>query len=247
MKRTVWISLLAILAFAVILIVRLPAQWVAGFIPKNVSCAQLGGTVWTGTCTGLVAQGIEVGNVSWRLQPLALLSRKLSVHLDAVRGTSFVRGDFEAASAQSFTARNVQADLPLDPALIPQLPRNLLGSARANLGLLRLEKGALTALEGHLEAHDLVQVERGQRTSLGAYSVDFSPVEPGSEPIGRLKSLSGPLDVEGTLRLTRAPGFELQGLVAARPVAPPDLVKQLAYLGSPDAQGRRQFSIENTF
>jgi hypothetical protein len=66
--------------------------------------------------------------------------------------------------------------------------------------------------------------------------------------VGQLRSLSGPLDVEGTLRLTRSPpGFLAEGLVATHPDASPQLVQSLAYLGTPDAQGRRHFSVENAF
>jgi len=46
------------------------------------------------------------------------------------------------------------------------------------------------------------------------------PGGPG-EPTGKLRDLNGPLAVEGTLRLTRQPGFELEGLVAARPAPRP--------------------------
>jgi hypothetical protein len=73
MKRAVWITLLAILAFAIILIARMPVRWVAGFIPKNVSCVELAGTIWNGTCSGLVAQNVQVGNVSWNLRASAAL------------------------------------------------------------------------------------------------------------------------------------------------------------------------------
>ncbi|MGH8286318.1 MAG: type II secretion system protein N, partial [Steroidobacteraceae bacterium] len=57
----------------------------------------------------------------------------------------------------------------------------------------------------------------------------------------------GPLNVTGSLRLTREPGFVLDGLVAARPDASPELARQLQYLGAPDAGGRRPFSIAGTF
>ena len=39
----------------------------------------------------------------------------------------------------------------------------------------------------------------------------------------------------------------LDGTVAARPIASANLVRQLQMLGAPDAQGRRSFSIANTF
>ncbi len=81
----------------------------------------------------------------------------------------------------------------------------------------------------------------------GSYSVTFPPPTAG-DPVGQLKDLgSGPLAVEGALKLTPAPGFDLQGLVAARPSASADLVQNLRFLGSPDAQGRREFSLESSF
>jgi hypothetical protein len=39
----------------------------------------------------------------------------------------------------------------------------------------------------------------------------------------------------------------VEGLVATKPDAPPSLVRELSYLGSPDAQGRRPFSLEVSF
>ena len=247
MKRVIWISLLAIIAFAIILISRLPVRWVAGFIPKNVTCAELSGTVWDGSCAGLVAQNIQVGDVTWQLKAASLLRSKLAGHLDVVRGTNFVRGDVEAASGGTITARNLQVDMPLDPTLIPQLPRDLSGLVRATLQSIHIEKGAITSVQGVVEAHDLVQRSNGQRLALGDYSLTFPAADPSQEPVGQLQSLSGPLNVQGTLRLTREPGFALEGLVSSGPTASPELTRQLAYLGSPDAQGRRPFSVAATF
>jgi general secretion pathway protein N len=247
MKRGIWITLLALVAFAVILVARLPVRWVSGLLPGGVSCADLAGTVWDGTCTGLLIQSTRVGNLAWRLHPFSLLSRKLAGHVELSRDATFARGDVEAASGGTFTARNVQADMPLDRALMTQLPRDLSGVVRANLGLIHVEKGAITGVQGRLEAHDLVQGSGGQRLVLGDYSLTFPAADPAREPIGQLQSLSGALSVSGTLRLTREPGFVLEGLVAAGPDASPELVRQLSYLGAPDAQGRRPFSIAATF
>jgi hypothetical protein len=246
MKRAVWITLLAILAFAVILIARMPVSWVAGFIPRNISCAELAGTVWNGSCNGLVAQNVQVGNATWDLQAFPLLKGKVAGFIEVTRGANFVRGDIEA-SRTVISAQNLQADMPLDPALIPQLPRDLSGVVRANLASIRVEKGVITSVQGLVEAHNLVQSSGGQRLELGDYSLTFPAADPTKEPVGQLRSLDGPLNVEGTLKLTREPGFVLEGLVGTRPSASPVLVKELSYLGSPDAQGRRPFSLAATF
>lgn len=255
MKRAIWISLLAILAFAAIILVRLPVQWVAHWFPAGVSCQQVAGTVWDGRCNGLVAQGAQVGNVTWQLHAMPLLSGKIVAHVDLARGAhfdltrsaNFARGDVEVASGGRITARHVTADLPLDRALMPQLPANLAGSATTSLALIRVEKGIITEVQGELEAHNLEQGAGSQRMVLGDYSLSFPAADPTAEPVGQLKSLKGPLDVQGTLRLTREPGFVLEGLVAAGPGASRQLVQQLAYLGTPDAQGKRPFSVAATF
>jgi hypothetical protein len=49
------------------------------------------------------------------------------------------------------------------------------------------------------------------------------------------------------LTLTREPGFSVDGTVAAGADIHPQLARQLEYLGSPDAQGRRPFSVAATF
>ena len=65
--------------------------------------------------------------------------------------------------------------------------------------------------------------------------------------MGQLRDTGGPLSVAGTLRLTQAGGFDVQALVAPRPDAPPELTSNLKFLGSPDASGRRQFSMSGSF
>jgi len=245
MKRTVWIALLAVFAFGVILIARFPATWAAGFLPSGISCTQLGGTLWNGSCDGLVAHGATLGNAVWDLQPSALFGRKLAGHVELTRGSDFVRANVEAGAGGNVVARNLQAEIPLDRALLPLLPPNLSGRAHIQLANLRVENGIVTAVEGNIEAHDLADGQ--QRMPLGSYALRFPQAAGGGEPTGQLSSLRGPLDVDGTLKLTREPGFVLEGRVAAGPEASPQLVQQLGYLGTPDADGKRPFSLSGTF
>jgi hypothetical protein len=247
MKRVVWIILVALAGFATILIARFPATWAAGALPEGVACSQIGGSVWNGSCAGLVAHGVQVGNVSWSLRALPLLLGKAAGHVDVLRGADFLRADVEATRGGAVTARNVQADIALDPSIIPQLPRGLSGRARGNLAMLRVENGIVRSLVGQIEARDLVQRMGSEPVRLGDYRLTFGPVDSGGDPVGQLESLGGPLDVNGTLRLTSEPGFALEGLVAAQPDAAERLKQQLMLLGSPDAQGKRQFSLAASF
>jgi len=112
------------------------------------------------------------------------------------------------------------------------------------LALAELQHGIVRQLQGRIEARNLEE-RSGNNTALGSYAVSF----PGGsgDQVGTLRDLEGPLALEGTLRLTPAPGFELEGFIAARNGAPPELVNSLRFLGSPDATGRRPFSLSGTF
>jgi general secretion pathway protein N len=245
-KRGIWIALLAVAAFAVIVLVRLPASWVIPAPPSNIACAAVDGSIWNGACTGLSVGGSAVGDVVWEIHALRLFSGKLAAHVVLTQPTGSAQGDVEVGFDKSITARNVQVDTSLDPATIRQLPRDLHGNAHADIALVRVEKGVITQLQGRLEAHNLEEQGQDRKiTPLGDYALTF----PGGsgEPTGQLRDLGGPLAVEGTLRLTREPGFELQGLVTARREATPELAGNIQILGSPDANGRRPFAMAATF
>jgi general secretion pathway protein N len=241
-RRSIWIPLLAVVAFAIIVIARLPASWVVAAPPSVISCAAVDGSIWSGTCTGLSIQSSSIGDVVWNVHPLRLFLGKLSANVVLTRPTGSVRGDFDVGLDKSITARNLQADLPLDRDVMSLLPRNLRtihGNAHVDITFAHLVKNIVTQLQGSIELHDLEDRDRDV-TPLGSYALTF----PGGsgDPTGKLRDLGGPLVVEGTVRLTQdEPGFDMQGFVSARADAAPALVHQLQYLGSPDAQGRRQF------
>jgi general secretion pathway protein N len=243
-KRGIWIGLLAALAFAAIFLARMPAAWLVPAGGAQDPCASIEGSLWSGVCTGLSVQRTLIGDVSWQLLPLRLLAGRLAAHVVLTHGATNLNTDVETGFGQTVTLRHLKADVPLDPAAIPGLPRDLRGRAHLDLTFARLDHGVITELEGQIEAHDL-EDRSGRVTPLGSYVVTF-PGGPG-EPTGRLRDLNGPLAVEGTLRLTRQSGYELEGLVAPRSNAAPELVNNIRFLGSPDAAGRRPFSVAGTF
>ena len=243
MKRTLWIVLLAAAVFTAIFIARVPASWV---IPSRTahSCASLEGSLWSGTCTGLSVSGRPLGDVSWDLEPWRLLVGKLAAAVAATHGVAEATADVELGFGGRLSARNLVADLTLDPQLIPGVPPGLHGRAHLDLSLVTLQHGIVTQLQGRIEAHDLEE-RSGTNTALGSYVISFAGGS--GDPIGKIRDLDGPLAVEGTLRLTNAPGFELEGFVAPRQGASPEVVNNLRFFGSPDASGRRPFSMSGTF
>jgi hypothetical protein len=243
-KRPLWIALLAAAAFVAIVLARMPAAWVVPARGAQWACASLDGSLWSATCAGLTVSGTPLGDLSWELHPLRLAAARLAAHLTLSHGPADAAADVELTFGQRITVRNLVADLPLDPALLPSVPPNLHGRAHVELALVQVQHGIIRQLQGRIEARNLEE-RSGNNTALGSYSVSF----PGGsgDPVGTLRDLEGPLALEGTLRLTPAPGFELEGVIAARRGAPPELVNSLRFLGSPDATGRRPFSLSGTF
>jgi hypothetical protein len=178
------------------------------------------------------------------------LAGKLNADVVITRPTGTAQGNVEVGLDKNISARDVKADLPLDRELASALPPNLQGlrgKIHAELAHVRVEKQALKAIQGVVEARDLTDGEGSNAQRWGSYSLTF-PASTGGDPVGQLRDLGGgPLAVEGTVRLTPEPGFDLEGLVTARPTAPPELAQDIQFLGSPDAQGRRPFSLAATF
>jgi hypothetical protein len=244
-KRGFWIGAAGLVAFAAILIARLPASWI---VPSSAnasfSCQSTEGTLWSGLCSGLIVQRMPLGDLSWEFQPAKLLRARLGARVTLNRGTAHASGDVELGAAGALSAHAVQADLPLDPQLFPGLPPQVHGQAHVELAHAEIVRGIITQLTGKIELHDL-EDRAGAVTRLGSYVVTFP--EGGGEPLGQVHDLGGPLSVEGTLRLTRQGGFEVQTLVASRPEADPELANSIRFLGSPDRSGRRVFAMSGTF
>ena len=250
MKRTIWLIVFGVLVFAGIVVARLPASWVMPGPQSGVACADIDGSIWNGTCTGLVFQQQPVGDLSWELHAGKLLSGRVNADVVLTRPTGSAQGNVETGFDKKITARAIKADLPIDRELVVALPpnfRGLRGKLHADLALLRFDGQAIRTLEGVVEARDLTDGEGAGAQRWGSYSLTF-PASTGGDPLGQIRDLGGgPLAVEGTLKLTREPGFDIEGLVAARPTASPELAKDIQFLGSADAQGRRPFSLAGTF
>jgi hypothetical protein len=233
----------AVAAFLLFLIARFPAQWASGALPRGIDCGDLGGTIWSGTCGRLVVNGAALGDLGWTFHPLRLLTGRLSLDLSLSRPPGLARGRIERSITGTVTADNVHADLTLDRTMLGALPPGMRGTVQADLASMRLRGKRIESIRGQIDVRGLTD---GKGSLIGDYRLSF-PGGPGEEPLGRLSDLGGPLEVQGTVRLTREPGYLVEGTVAPRAGATPDMLNGLRYLPTPDAQGRRPFSFEGTY
>ena len=243
MKRTVTVIVLVVVAFAAIVLARLPASWVLPTSGVNYRCGSVEGTLWSGYCSDLRVSGAAMGDLTWQLHPAGLLSGRLVAQVDLEHPpTTSAQGEVAIGLGGAVVAHNLTASLPLDPKLLPGVPPTLTGSLQLDLALAKVTRtGVVTGLEGRIEAHDIVD-STGYVTPLGNFVVTFS-----GGTTGHLRDLGGPLAVEGQLVLTPQPGYDISGYVTPRANAVPALVNALEFLGTPDAQGRRQFALSGTY
>ncbi len=232
--------------FLGVLIARLPASWVLATASHDLRCDSVEGSLWSGYCGDAMVRGMPLGDLTWQLHPSHLLWGRLAAHVTVLRAGASARADVALGlGGSTLIARNVRIDLPLDPKLLPALPPYLSGTVHADLSRIEVTgKGVVKAIRGRVSVHDLID-SRGHVTPLGSFVVNF-PGGAGT-PVGHLRDLGGPLSLDGTLRLTREPGYDLHAMVAARASAVPSLINALQYLGSPDAQGRRPFGLAGTY
>jgi hypothetical protein len=231
--------ILAVIGFALVLIVRFPARWLGPLLPHAIHCQQLDGSVWSGTCSGLTNGVGALGDLSWDLQALQLLRARLELRLDLTNQGSYLRGFVAWGFGGGFHGRDVSLDLPLTSALISSLPAGAHARLQGKLQQINWNGKYLDELQGELNILDLFG---SQGQAFGSYQAQFS-----SAASGVVHDTGGPLALDATLQLTHDPGYLLQGHIAARPSASPELADQLKYLGTADAAGRRPFSLSGTF
>ncbi len=158
-----------------------------------------------------------------------------------------MRGDVALGFGGAVHGRDLSVDLPLTSALVSSLPAGAHARLLGKLARIEWTGKFLSELQGELDIQDLVGA---QGVAFGNYQATFGAPSGSGSPdslIGVVRDTGGPLSLDATLQLNHDPGYVLQGRVAARPSAAPDITDVLKYLGSPDATGRRPFSLAGTF
>ena len=212
-------------ALIVTIVARWPLAWTTHWLPTGVVCDTPAGSAWSGHCGSLTVRGVPLGDTSWQFLPLPLLRGTLAFSLQSQQGTDRIAAELELRPDGRRIARQVEADLTLGTGLLRQESMGLTGRMHASLA-----QGA---------------------TPLGSYEIRFpdAPVagDDRADVKGELRDLGGPLGFTGTLAFTGEPGYVIDGKVTTRADTPPALARQIAFLGTPDAQGRRPFSIAGTY
>jgi hypothetical protein len=236
-----------IAAFAVFLVALVPATVLTRWLPPGVVVAGLDGTIWSGRASSVSLQGRVIGATRWSCRPWPLLMLKWScrVELQPSEGqiSASLSGDF---NADEIEARDLTGHLPIALLVGIVTPKGWTGRLDLDVARARLAGGLPQDAEGKLFVRGL-KAPGPDGALLGDFELTIGEGAVGTGTLtGRLSDLGGPLRVRGTIELKPDRSYFGSGEVAPGPGAGPEIFDSLAFLGPPDASGRRPFSIEGT-
>lgn len=237
-------------AFIVLFVVTFPAQIVTsrlstfGIVLNGVS-----GSLWQGRAASFQGGGISLGEFTWDLQVLKLLTGRAAASISLRQNAAFATGEVVALPTGRVKLTDFSASWPLVRLSGGGIPAGWTGTLALRLDELDLDNGVPQGITGTIDLLELVG-PANRPAALGSYRVTFPT--PGSnagagQVVGALQDLDGPIAMNGTVTLGPGRSYELGGLIATRPGAPADVVNALQYLGEPDGEGRRPFSVAGTF
>jgi len=238
---------LGVLAYVVFALVTLPASVVIPRVqPQGVTLAGLDGSVWNGSAEVLQVGGIHAGSIEWDLHVLQLFGLRAAADIKLKRTDGFAQGGVSVGK-QRVELDNFSASLPLN-LLPPQFaPGGWTGSVNARLADLTLADGWPVSADGTIDIVNLTGPAR-RPANLGSFQVKF-PVQSNEANtlVGSVNDVEGPLRIAGKIQLKSTDrSYLLEGLVATKPDAPAELARTLEFLGPPDTEGRRPFSLSGT-
>ena len=235
-----------IAAFLVFLVAMVPASQLSRRLPPGVVLDGAGGTIWSGHARSLSVQGRPLGAVEWSCGPWRLFLLEWSCRLNLRPAGGDVSGDLSGDFGGDVIARDVQGSLPISAFEGIATPRGWTGTLELDLDEVRLADRRPVAAAGTLHLRSLHPPGTNSQP-LGDFELVVGEGSVGGDTLnGRLRDLGGPLHVRGAVELDRNGRYLLSGDAAPGPGAGPAIFDTLGFLGAPDSQGRRPFTIEGS-
>ena len=222
------------------LILGLPAGYLAGALdiaPEQLSFSRVEGTALSGRASDVRISQVPLGDVGWRLAPLALLTGCLEFHLTMrVPGLGQGHGSIADCLGSRRYLKGVTAKVAMDE-LTPVLGTAvalLAPTGRMDLVLesIRQEGEAYVDAEGQLLWHGAV-VGRSPPVRLGDVAIDLGVEE--ERLLGAARNEGGDVELRANISLDPSGGFEIQG--SLKPRANRGVQQALATVASRQSDG----------
>ena len=157
-----------------------------------------------------------------------------------------VSGDVSGDFGDEIEASAITGRLPISTFVGLVTPRGWTGDLELDVGEIRIVNRRPASATGTLYLRSL-RAPGAHGQMLGDFELVVGEGTVGTEALnGRLRDLGGPLHVRGAVELGRDGRYLLSGDAAPGPGAGPAIFDTLGFLGPPDSQGRRPFTIEGS-
>ena len=246
MKRVAFIAA-GLAAFLVFLVAMVPATQIARRMPAGMALSGVGGTIWSGSARSLTFKGRPLGATEWSCSPWRLLLLEWSCRLTLRPPGGEVSGDVSGDFGNEMEANSITGRLPISAFEGLVTPRGWTGDLELDVDAVRIVDRRPASAAGTLYVRSL-RAPGANGQLLGDFELVVGEGTVGTEALnGRLRDLGGPLHVRGAVELGQDGRYLLSGDAAPGPGAGPAIFDTLGFLGPPDSQGRRPFTIEGSF
>jgi hypothetical protein len=232
-----------ILALLVGLVVNFPARLaLAWFAPPEIGTWGVDGTVWRGRAAEFALENRSMGALAWNARPARFLALQPTWGFDLRRTDGYARGELALSpTGNRQTIRHLDASLVLETLPPAIVPAGVAGHLRVSLQHLELVEGWPMAISGRaaVSALDLP----GVILTLGPFEFVF-PAQSGP-PVGEIRSLGGPLAVDGRIELPARNEWHFSADLAPGENPPRELVEGLAFVGEDLGGGRRRLVLSS--
>jgi general secretion pathway protein N len=245
MRQGRLLAIIGVLVFLAVAVHTLPASLLASRLPAAISLSGVSGSVWNGSATDVTASGIDLGTVRWTGSPLTALTGRLQFDASATTTEGELKGRVQATLGGKLLVEDTTLHWPLQPAG-SATSAGWRGLIAGRIERIESEHGWPTRVVAVIDLNDLRAP--GSEALLGNYRIEFDERSATAAGLsGRIRDVSGPMQVRAALAVRRDRTYLVEGEVAPRNGAPQNVLDTLAFLGPPDAQGRRPFSLSGTF
>lgn len=240
-RRPALLAAAGVLALVIGLAANLPARLALDwFAPPEVRAAGVDGTLWRGRAAQFHVAGIALGSVSWDAQALRFIRLRPTWKLAIRHSDGYAQAQLGVSlSGARIRLAGLEAALPLE-SLPPQLvPDGVAGQLSVALRSLELERGWPVRVAGRAAVAQL-QLP-GVILTLGPFEFDFA--DQSGPPLAVVRSLGGPLAVDGLLELPARGRWQFSAELAPGENPPPELVDGLAFVGEDIGGGKRRLTL----
>ena len=228
-----------LLGLIVLFPARVAVHW---FAPAELAVSGIDGSAWSGSAAEASFDGGYFRNTRWRIEPLRLLTGKLSYRVETTPTLGFIQSRVDVGLGNTIALSDLSASLPLsllaDAAGVPGLQ----GNASLTFERVDIVDGLATAADGTVAVDGLVVPLLG-RDTLGGYKAEFFTQTDGIA--ASVEDTDGVVDVAGSLQLKHDRSYEFIAQFVAKPNTPQNVRQQLNYLPLND-RGQRELREEGT-